>query len=492
MNYSQTPSYRNRKKNGKKRLKRTLALISAGVALTGAGVSTLVPQAPWTQGVVQAAEIQHGQQIGTLNNVPVVKANTANMASPEFQALVDSLVADKNLASVKYVADQIQWNANSEVRGVGGVQTGPLGTFFGTNILHPLKQDGFTKEDIGGFLNPGQSLAVTNVGTVTDIETGEKIPVDLIIKHVDAEHGADGWSNKDIAMAIKNQGSVITVGVAVTAGGGLSSGSGGISEDGSVTGGLPLGTGRPAGYIEKTTYVAGLVRQDNKQPIPNEQVLMAMKVSDIDARQRATLDSQGALAYIVGPDTDLSISGGGLVTGSSRATNADSTKLLPTAYVALKQLNSNAVSYEYTDGRREHFDIVTGLFGNTGFTVNADSKGSVTIQKTGTASGSTMWNKLYTLKGNSFRLTDKKTGKTFEGTTDEKGTVTLTDIPFGTYTVEEITASPGFQKTFKTQDITLDAKTPKVSVNGKDDQLITVNGTNDEITGKIKIVKKGT
>ncbi|MBF0779370.1 prealbumin-like fold domain-containing protein, partial [Streptococcus cuniculi] len=491
MNYSQTPSYRNRKKNGKKKFKRTLALISAGVALTGTGVSTLVPQAPWNQNVVQAAEIQHGQQIGTLNNVPVVKANTANMASPEFQALVDSLVADKNLASVKYVADQIQWNANSEVKGVGGVQTGPLGTFFGTNILHPLKQDGFTKDDIGGFLNPGQSLAVTNVGTVTDLETGEKIPVDLVIKHVDVEHGADGWSNKDIAMAIKNQGSVITVGVAVTAGGGISSGSGGISEAGD-TGSLALGTGRPAGYIEKTTYVAGLVRQDNKQPIPNEQVLMAMKVSDIDARQLAEVSNQGALAYIVGPNTDLSISGGGLVTGSSTATNNDSRQLLPTAYVVLKQWNSNTVAFSYTDGRREHFDIVTGLFGDMGVKINADSKGSVTIQKTGTASGSTMWNKLYTLKGNSFRLTDKKTGKTFEGTTDEKGVVTLTDIPFGTYTVEEITASPGFQKTFKTQDITLDAKTPKVSVNGKDDQLITVNGTNDEITGKIKIVKKGT
>ncbi|MGT2715441.1 SpaA isopeptide-forming pilin-related protein [Streptococcus respiraculi] len=492
MNNSQTPSYRNRKKNGKKRLKRTLALFSAGVALTGAGVATLVPQAPWNQSVVQAAEIQHGQQIGSLNGVPVVKANTANMASPEFQALVDSLVADKDLGSVKYVADQIQWNANSEVKGVGGVATGPLGTFFGTNILHPLKQDGFTKDDIGGFLNPGQSLAVTNVGTVTDIETGEKIPVDLIIKHVDVEHGADGWTNKDIAMAIKNQGSVITVGVAVTAGGSISSGSGGISEDGALAGGLPLGIGRPAGYIERIAYTAGLVRQDTKQPIPNEQVLMAMKVSDIDARQLAEVSNQGALAYIVGPNTDLSISGGGLVTGSSTATNNDSRQLLPTAYVVLKQWNSNTVAFSYTDGRREHFDIVTGLFGDMGLKVNADSKGSVTIQKTGTASGSSMWNNLYTLKGNSFRLTDKKTGKTFEGTTDEKGVVTLTDIPFGTYTVEEIKASPGFQKTFKTQEITLDAKTPKATINGKDDQLITVNGTNDEITGKVKITKTGT
>ncbi|MBF0787162.1 MULTISPECIES: SpaA isopeptide-forming pilin-related protein [unclassified Streptococcus] len=490
MKFSQTPSYRHRKKSGKKTLKRTLALMSAGVALTGAGIASLAPQAPWNQGVVTATEIEHGRQIGTLNNVPVVQANTADMSSPEFQALVDSLLADKNLSGVKYVADTIQWNANTEVKGVGGVQTGMLHTIFGTNISHFLQQDGFVKEDTGAYLNPGQSLAVTNVGTVTDIETGEKIPVDLMLTHEDVEHGDDGWSNKDVAMAIKNQGSVITVGVVVPTGGGISTGSGGTTEGGSA-GSVSGGSGRNPGYIERTAYTATLVRQDTKQAIPNDRILMAIKVSDIDGSQRATLGREGALAYIVGPNTDLSISGGGLVTGSASATNADSTQLLPTAYVAFKNFNSNYVSYAYTDGRRDHFDIVTGLFGNMGFTVNADSKGSVTIQKTGTASGTSMWNSLYTLQGNVFRLTNKETGATFEGTTDDKGVVTLTDIPFGTYKVEEIQSSTGFHKTFQAQEITLSAQTPKVTINGKEDQLVTVNGTNDEITGKITIVKKG-
>lgn len=491
MSFSQTPSYRNRKKSGKKTLKRTLALMSAGVALTGAGMASLAPQAPWNQGVVTATEIEHGRQIGMLNGVPVVQANTTNMSSPEFQALVDSLLADKNLSGVKYVADTIQWNANTEVKGVGGVQTGTLHNIFGTNISHFLQQDGFVKEDTGAFLNPGQSLAVTNVGTVTDIETGEKIPVDLMLTHEDVEHGDDGWSNKDVAMAIKNQGSVITVGVAVPTGGGISSGSGGTTEGGS-SGSISGGSGRNAGYIERTAYTATLIRQDTKQAIPNEQLLMAIKVSDIDGRQRATLGKEGALAYIVGPDTNLSISEGGLATSSSIATNADSTQLLPTAYVAFKNFNSNYVSYAYTDGRRDHLDIVTGLFGNMGFKVKADSKGSVTIQKTGTASGTNMWNSLYTLKGNVFRLTNQETGATFEGTTDDKGQVTLTDIPFGRYRVEEIQSSTGFHQTFQAQEITLSAQTPKATVNGKEDQLVTVSGTNDEITGKIKVIKKGT
>ncbi|WP_242237229.1 SspB-related isopeptide-forming adhesin [Streptococcus acidominimus] len=491
MNDSQTPSYRNRKKNGKKKLKRTLAMISAGVALGGAGVASLVPQVPWNQGVVKANEIQHGRQIGTLNGVPVVQANTADMSSPEFQGLVDSLLEGKDLSGVKYIADQIQWNANTQVKGVNGVQTGTLHNVFGTNISHFLQQDGFVKEDTGAYLNPGQSLAVTNVGTVTDLETGEKIPVDLIITHVDVERGNDGWSNKNVAMAIKNQGSVITVGVVTPTGSGNFSSTGGQTEAGSGGGGQ-AGTGLGAGYIERVTYVAGLVRQDTKQAIPNEQILMAMKVSDIDARQLATLGSQGALGYIVGSNTDLSISGGGLVSGTATAVNNDSTQLLPTAYTVLKQWNSNSVSYRYMDGQGNHFDIVTGLFGNMGFKLNADSKGSVTIQKTGTASGTSMWNTLYTLEGNVFRLTNRETGVTFEGTTDEKGSVTLTDIPFGNYTVEEISSSPGFHKTFAPQDITLSAQTPKATVNGKEDQLITVNGTNDEITGKIKVVKKGT
>ncbi|MCQ8264804.1 SpaA isopeptide-forming pilin-related protein [Streptococcus suis] len=494
MTFNQAPSYRNRNKNGKKRFKKSMVVAVAGVTVFAAGTTGAFEPfvAPFSPQQVQAAELKNGKQIGTLNNVPVVQSTTTDMSSDAFQSLVDSILEDQNLDKVKYVADKIQWNSNTEVKGVGGVQVGEIVSIFGTNIASFLMADGYVRGDVGAYLNPGQSLAVTNVGTITNIDTGEKIPVDLIITHEDVVHGADGWSNKDVAMAIKNQNSVITVGVAVPTGGGVAGGGSGQTEDGGSAGGA-IGTGRAAGYIEQTTYTATLVRSDTKIPIPNEEVLMAMKVSDIDGSQLAAVGRQGAFGYIVSPDTNLTIRDGGLVTTTSAAINQDSTQLSPASYVVLKNFNSNGISYAYTDGAGNHLDIVTGLFGNTGFKVNADTTGSLEIVKSGTKTGTSMWNNRYTLAGNRFRVTDTKTGQTYEGVTDATGKVVITNLPLNTpLTVEEVGASPGFNKTFQTQTVTLSQSTPKRVIDGVSDQVLTVTGTNDEITGQIKIVKRGT
>ncbi|HEM3467931.1 TPA: KxYKxGKxW signal peptide domain-containing protein [Streptococcus suis] len=461
----------------------------AGAAALTIGLVGL-PSAPGLLNapIAQALTLSHGQVIGDLNGVPLIQSPNNNMSSPEFQSMVDSILAEKDLGNARYVADTISFNSNSKVVAGPGVTHEKLNGQRG--IAFAFYKDGYVAGDDLLYVPQGGEFKISNVGTVTDLETGDKIPVNLIVRHVDLLRGADGWSSKGAFYAVKGMNGVITI-AAGTRMDGTGSTSGGSTEGGGVgsSGGTISGA---LGYINMINYQVGLVRADTGEVIPNEQVVMAMKVSDIDASQRAYSSRENALAYILSSNTTLGPDNGGFKTRLNHEISADSTNLEPTSYVVLTNWNSQNVKFEYTDGSHEHFDIVTGLFGNVGFKLNTDTKGVIEITKTGSQSGSQMWNSLYTLEGNTFKLTDKKTGQTYEGTTDAQGKVVFNDLPFGTYTVEETKASPGFKKTFPTQEVTLSKDTPKATINGKEDQLLIVTGTNEEITGEVQIVKTGT
>ncbi|MCK4023924.1 KxYKxGKxW signal peptide domain-containing protein [Streptococcus suis] len=461
----------------------------AGAAALTIGLVGL-PSAPGLLNapIVQALTLSHGQVIGDLNGVPLIQAPNNNMSSPEFQSMVDSILAEKDLGNARYVADTISFNSNSKVVAGPGVTHEKLNGQRG--IAFAFYKDGYVAGDDLLYVPQGGSFLVSNVGTVTDLETGEKIPVNLQVQHVDLLRGADGWSSKGAFYAVKGMNGVITI-AAGTRMDGSGATSGGSTEGGGVgsSGGTISGA---LGYIDMINYQVRLIRNDNGQAIPNDQVVMAMKVSDIDASQRAYSSRENALAYILSSNTTLGPDNGGFKTRINHEISTDSTNLEPTSYVVLTNWNSQNVKFEYTDGNHEHFDIVTGLFGNVGFKLNTDTKGVIEINKTGSQSGSQMWNSLYTLEGNTFKLTDKKTGQTYEGTTDAQGKVVFNDLPFGTYTVEETKASPGFKKTFPSQEVTLSKDTPKATINGKEDQLLVVTGTNEEITGEVQIVKTGT
>lgn len=464
-----------------------LGLATASLGVTMQAVHPL--SASFGSLVVSANQLSHGQEIGQLNGRPIVRSNVSDMSSSQFQEMIDSLLKGQDLTSVRYVADNVGWQADSAVVSVNGVNPEPLSNFSAA-FSYWLGRDGYDPGDLGAFLSPGQALAVRNVGTVTDIQTGEKIPVSLVVTHQNAVHGNDGWSDPNALIAIKNQGGTITIAGMTKAGAGAVD-AGGQGEDGGH-GGTGGSGNNLAGYIEELNYVYTLVRTDNGQVIPVNEILTVVKVSDVDASQLAQLDNNGVLAYIVSNDTVLQQQDNGFVSTTSQAINPDTRLLTANSYIVVRKGPTGSVNYKYMDGTRDHVTIVTALFGQMPFKLNVDTTGSLEIVKSGTKTGTSMWNNRYTLAGNRFRVTDTKTGKTYEGVTDATGKVVITDLPLNTeLRVEEISASPGFNKTFATQTVTLTQATPKRVINGVEDQVLTVTGTNDEITGKISIVKKG-
>ncbi|GHU35854.1 hypothetical protein FACS1894192_01300 [Bacilli bacterium] len=449
---------------------------SAVIFALGGGIILPSATSLWQPTIAHGAVV-NGSQIGTVNGKPVIKADSNDMGSPSFQQTVNGLLEGIDLNGINYVADQIQWNADTKVYG-NGITTLDK---FGTAATRYLGQDGFTASDYALHMNVGDTLTVSNVGTVTDIRTGNKIKVNLKITHAGIEHGDDGFSSTDGIVAIKNQGGVITTGVVTPVTGAGSDGGSGQTESGGGGSGGGTGDGSMIGYVEKHRTVETLVRADNGQPIPENELLVAMKMSDVDASQCVEVGANGALGYIVSKDTNLVIYGNGLKANSGSATIADTTKLSPNSYVIFKRYNSSAVTNGYTDGLRNHYDIVTGRFGNTGFEL--ELTGDLLITKTGVASGANMWNGNYTLKGNEFTVKNVLTGKTYTATTDEKGKAMLKGLPVGFYDVPETKASNGFVNSFKT--VRVEVKPNGQTALGYNE----AKGTNTEIKGENELLK---
>lgn len=133
-----------------------------------------------------------------------------------------------------------------------------------------------------------------NVGSITDIVTGEKIPVSMKVMYLGIEHGDSGQTNQNAIIGVRN--GTITFG-AVTPVSGTAT-SGGQTESGGGAGGA-VGDGSLVGFINKIRTNIALVRSDNGLKIPNSDIIMAViKVSDVDANQLIELGANGALGYI--------------------------------------------------------------------------------------------------------------------------------------------------------------------------------------------------
>lgn len=299
-------------------------------------------------------------KVGTVNGKDVVKSPTSDMTSADFQKIVDSFSSGM---TARYLASDLGWQGNTQLK--DGVALGTLNT----SIPYFLKADGFTKSDLGKNMRVGDVVTIQNVGSVTDTETGQKIPVNATVKLNDYTAGAGSFDEGQVSMFIRNEGGTITIGWAVTSGG-IYTGGTGQTEQGGTGGSNAGGANGSIGYINAVDYTVELVDASTGKPIEEGNTAMIIKASDIDASQKATLDSNGVMGYVVSPDTGLEIDGSGLTSKSSAAVNADSTKLISTSYVTVKKDNSAKINYTYTDGAQNHFDIVTAIFGNTGLKLN--------------------------------------------------------------------------------------------------------------------------
>ncbi|WP_460059291.1 MSCRAMM family protein, partial [Pseudolactococcus yaeyamensis] len=422
------------------------------------------------------AEIVNGTQIGIINGKPVVKAQSNDMSSASFQATVNGLLKDTNTDGVKYIADNISWQGNTSLYNGQNLDS------FGSAARFFLGNDGFLPSDQAIHINKGDFFIVQNVGTIKDINTGQNIPVSLAVTNNGIAHGADGQTNEDAIFAIKNQGGTITIG-AVTPASGNSSGSG-QSENGGGSGGA-VGDGSMVGFIEKVMTNVSLVRSDNGQAIPNDELLVAMKVSDVDANQLAEVGANGAIGYIVSPDTALSVSGNGLRSTSNGASVTDSALLMNNSYVVLKRFNSSGVIYTYQDGQGDHADIVFALFGKLWFELNLE--GTFTLDKSLLDYGDTMPNNHYGFKPIIFDIFDSAGKDVGDITIPADGKpVESPKLKAGDYTVKEransVTAATGQVANTKSYKVTVVAG--KTGSAGP-----TVKVDNKAVMGKITISK---
>lgn len=340
-----------------KKLKKLLCFglfttVAVGMTASGTVTELINPGAL----VAQAIELPAGNtQIGQIDGVPVIKANTNDMSSQAFQDLVDGIITDSD---AQYVVNKTFWGTNTKL--VGGT---PLANM-GTGQSYWLRADGFTNADSYVQLAKNEVARIANVGYATDIESDKKINLDLGVIYHDSQTSNGSGSAETIYMAAKSQNGVITLGWLAPADNG-SSESGGSSEGGGGPGGS--GDGTMAAYINNVRFSLVLVNADTGQPLPPEKTLMALKLSDIDALQRATLDSKGAKGIIVSPDTKLAIDGQGMVATGLEAVNEDSKFLSPLSYITLRQFNAANTQYTYTQNQiNVHCDIGATRFAISG------------------------------------------------------------------------------------------------------------------------------
>jgi hypothetical protein len=397
------------------------ATIGLGVTASGVVTELINPEAL----AAHAIELPSGNvQIGQIDGVPVIKANTNDMSSQAFQDLVDGIITDSD---AQYVVNKTFWGPSTQL--LGGT---PLANM-GTGQSYWLRADGFTNADYYVSLKKNGQALIKNVGYATDIESDKKVNLDLGVIYHDSQTSNGTGSAENIYMAAKSQNGVITLGWLAPADDG-SSETGGSSEGGGGPGGS--GDGSMAAYINNVRFSLVLVNADTGQPLPSEKTLMALKLSDIDALQRATLGSTGAKGIIVSPDTKLAIDGQGMVATGLEAVNEDSKFLSPLSYITLRQFNAANTQYTYTQNQIDvHCDIVVGAFGEYPFEINLG--GFLEIDKSTLQFGKDNWNGNYSFDPLYFEVVDKdnKVVDTIEITADGKGKSDR--LRPGTYTVRE-------------------------------------------------------
>ena len=374
--------------------------------------------------VVHALTLPTGaKQVGTINNAPVVESKTNDTSSQHFKDIISALL--EGIDTPPYVVDQVAWNSKTSLFNGKNISS------FGQSPTAVFGADGFDPTDKAILLNLGDVAYIQDVGTALDTKTGEKIPLALGVTFQGAKGPGNTPLNK-VLMGAKSQNTVVTLawGSPTSVG----EGGGGSTEGGGIEGGTNDGTG--FFFIEEINYMLTLINSKTGATLPNN-TLMPIKISDIDASQLATMGGQGAKGYILSPNSALSQSGNGFKSNSDGALIEDTINLSTNSYIVLKQYNTNSVQFQYTNGKNDYLDIVTGQFGSTPWDLSDLLGGFIEIDKSTVQFGKDLWNDKYNFTSLSFDVVDKN-GKVVDTIKlDAKGKGKSKRIPQGTYTLKE-------------------------------------------------------
>lgn len=453
------------KRKEKRGLKRMIGTLGLVTLLTGF-LSTPVSQ-------VQALDLPSGAtQVGTINNAPVIKSPTDDMSSDTFQDILAALLGDAGNPS--YIINQAAWGYSTTL------YNGKALSSLSSAATAVLGADGFLPTDSGIELAIGQSAYIQNVGTAIKTDDGSLIPISLQVT-VNGATQPDGTPYDTVIMGAKSQNSVITLGWGSIVRNGNNTG-GGQTEGGGIGGESADGT--LMGYIDSISYTLTFINSDTGQPLPKDDTLMPIKNSDIDANQLAEMDGNGALGYILSPDTALTQVGNGFRSTSDGAINEDSADLTENSYVVLKKYNSNSVQYRYMDGSTDRLDIVSGHFGDTPFKISELLGGFLEINKSTIEFGNKPWNSNYSFDKLLFDVV-KNHGKADATvvttmTLDKNGYAKSERIPKGNYTLVE--RSTGWAST---------GQTVRANENTivKTNETTTVNLQNTAVVGQTTLQK---
>ncbi|WPH48354.1 LPXTG cell wall anchor domain-containing protein (plasmid) [Enterococcus faecalis] len=372
----------------------------------------------------QAVTLPNGAtQVGTINNAPVVQSPITDMSSKGFQDIISSLLGETDYPP--YIINEAYWGASTQLangRPLSEIGEAPT-LIFG--------RDGFLPSDSGIELAMGQTAYIQNVGSAIQTADGKTIPISLAIT-VNSATQPDGTPLDTVVMGAKSQSSVITLAWGSMLRNGENSG--GQTEGGGIGGDNSDGT--LLTYIDSISYTLTFINSETGQPLTNN-TLMPIKNSDIDANQLATMDGNGALGYIIGPNSALTQVGNGFRSTSSGALNDDSVNLTENSYVVIKKYNSNVVQYDYQDNANDHIDIVTAHFGRVPFKINELMGGYLSIDKSTLQYGKDNWNQLYSFDTLAFDVVNKD-GKIVDTIRlDKKGNGKSSYLPVGDYTLKE-------------------------------------------------------
>ncbi|MEI5992353.1 hypothetical protein A5881_003909 [Enterococcus termitis] len=452
----------------KQRMKQFGSLFGLSILVIG-GLAGLPPS---RSEVANALTLPEGAtQVGTINNAPVIKSPTDNMASKTFQDILAGLL--EGAGSPTYIINQASWGSSTSL-----ANGKPLSSI-SSAATTILGADGFLPNDSAVEIPVGGKALIRNVGTAMKPSDGSLVPISLGIT-VNSATEPDGTPYETVLMGAKSQNSVITLGWGSIVRGGENTGGG--QTEGGGTGG-ESSDGTLMGYIESISYTLTFINSDTGQPLPIEDTLMPIKNSDIDANQLAEMDGKGALGYVLSPDTALTQVGNGFRSTSDGAINEDSSDLTENSYVVLKKYNSNLVQYRYMDGAGNHLDIVSGHFGNTPFKISDLVGGYLEIDKSTIQYGKDNWNQYYSFDKLEFDVINKQ-GKVVDTLKiDKNGKSTKSKLlPNGEYTLREKSTNWASSGQTIRPDTTVKVESGKTN---------TLKLKNTAVTGQITIKKSG-
>lgn len=380
----------------KKNVKKKYLLCGSALALFGA-TGLLVYGANNPALVAHALSLASGDSLmGNIDgNIPVIKASTNDTTSKAFQNTVDSITREIT-SQPQFVVQQLEWGGNTSLSKSSAGTIQPLSSWVDSNGYtifssvdgspKSLYVDGFNGSDMGVQLpiDGTGSVLISNVGTAKDLSTDKTINLDMQVT-VNGVNLVSPATNIGVILSAKNQGTTVSLGVTPIQTGGTSSG--GSSEGGSSGGNGQTVVGANLGWMDNVNYTVTLRNHDTGVALPNDQTIMAMKVSDIDGYQLANVGKQGLKGIIVSNDTKLAINGEGLSYNGAGTTVSDSGHLNSGSYIAIKQWNAIGVNFTDQSGMGDpnegtHYDIVADLFGHLPFQLNLKASHKITKVQT--------------------------------------------------------------------------------------------------------------